>query len=73
MPLLSPIQYQVTKGQNVEWTKGSNKGLSFTANSDSRFTGVWVDGSVISSDKYTSECGSTIVMLKASYLETLSE
>ncbi len=68
-----PIQYQVTKGQNGEGTKGSNKGLSFTVNGEySRFTGVWVDGSAISSDKYTSESGSTIVTLKALYLETLS-
>lgn len=72
-PGSDPIQYQVTKGQNGESTKGGNKGLSFTANGEySGFTGVWVDGSAISSDKYTSESGSTIVTLKALYLETLS-
>ena len=72
-PGSDPIEYQFTKGQNGEGTKGSNKGLSFTANGEySRFTGVWVDGSAISSDNYTSELGSTIVTLKALYLETLS-
>ena len=72
-PGTDPIQYQFMKGQNGEWTKGSNKDLSFTANGEySKFTGVRVDGSAISNDNYTSESGSTIVKLKALYLETLS-
>ena len=72
-PGADPIPYQITKGQNGRGTKDGNKDLSFTANGEySGFTGVWVDGSAISSDKYTSESGSTIVTLKALYLETLS-
>jgi hypothetical protein len=72
-PNPDPIQYPITRGQNGEWAKGSNKGLSFTADGDySKFTGVWVDGYPISSDKYTSESGSTVVTLEASYLSTLS-
>ena len=68
-----PIQYQVTEGQYGEWTQGSSNGLRFTANADyGKFMSVSVDNSVISSDKYTVQSGSTIVTLKAAYLSTLS-
>ncbi|MDD4509325.1 MAG: DUF6273 domain-containing protein [Oscillospiraceae bacterium] len=69
-------QYQVTKGKNGIWTKGNIGGLEFTVNTNySKFTtggSVLVDGTEIASDKYTSQSGSTIITLKAEYLETLS-
>ena len=66
--------YSVLDGEAAKYEKGSESGISF------RFSGaaadlfsVQVDGVTISADNYTVTSGSTIVTLKASYLETLSE
>ena len=59
---------------NAQWTKGSQEGLRFTSDGAfSKFTGVLLDGQPLDSVHYTAQSGSTIVELKASYLETVAE
>ena len=67
------VAYKIVKGDNGMWTKGSTSGLPFTANGAySKFTGILVDNKVVDSKHYTAESGSTVITLKASYLDTLS-
>ena len=64
---------KIIAGANVTWQKGSDKGLTFTSNAAyGDFQKVQVDGRDVDASNYTVEEGSTIVTLKASYLETLS-
>lgn len=65
--------YEIVKGNGSKWEKGTKTGLSFTANGAcSKFTGVEVDGKAVDEEYYTAVSGSTIITLKAEYLETLS-
>lgn len=65
--------YKIIAGADGFYTKGSSDGLEFTANGAfSKFTGIKVDGTVVAEDNYTAEAGSTVITLKASYLETLT-
>ena len=65
--------YKITEGANGTWTQNSGGTLRFAANGDlSKFTGVQVDGKLLTADQYTATSGSTVVALKASYLTTLS-
>ncbi|WP_346662652.1 DUF6273 domain-containing protein [uncultured Merdimonas sp.] len=65
--------YRITEGSGSTFTKGSSAGLTFTANGAySKFTGIEVDGKAVDTDCYTAENGSTIITLKAEYLETLA-
>ena len=67
------VAYDIVKGENGKYTQGGSKGLSFTANGAySKFSGILVDNKVVDPKHYTAESGSTIVTLKASYLDTLS-
>ena len=67
------VAYNIIKGENGKYTQGGSKGLSFTANGAySKFTGILVDNKVVDSKHYTAESGSTVITLKASYLDTLS-
>ena len=62
----------IIAGANATWQKGSEGGLSFTSNAAfADFQKVQVDGKDVDSSNYTVKEGSTIVTLKASYLETL--
>ncbi len=64
--------YEITKGADGKWVKGSSSGLSFTANGYyPHFKGVEIDGKLIDDDYYTDKAGSTIVTLKAGYLQKL--
>lgn len=64
---------KITKGAGGKWTKGSKNGLSFTSDGEyDSFQKVLVDGKGIDSAHYTSASGSTVVTLKAKYLETLA-
>lgn len=66
-------EYKITEGANNTWTQNSNGTLTFRANGDfSKFTGVKVDGNLISSDNYNAVSGSTVITLKKDYLDTLS-
>ena len=63
----------IIEGANGEWQKGAKDGLSFTSNASyEHFQKVQVDGKDLDASNYTVKEGSTIVTLKASYLETLS-
>ena len=65
--------YKITEGANGSWTQNGDGILKFVANGDfSRFTGVKVDGALITADKYTAVSGSTVITLKKDYLDTLS-
>lgn len=65
--------YKIIKGANGKWTSSGNSGLAFTANGEfPLFSGVKVDGTLLSSSDYTAVSGSTVVTLKPSYLSTLS-
>ena len=63
----------ITAGANGTWQKGTKDGLSFTSNAAfAHFLKVQVDGKDLDASNYTVKEGSTIVTLKAEYLETLS-
>ena len=63
----------IIEGANGEWQKGTEDGLSFTSNAAfAHFLKVQVDGKDLDASDYTVKEGSTIVTLKAEYLETLS-
>lgn len=68
----SGFQPAITTGADT-WQEGSKDGLSFTSNADfADFIKVQVDGKDLAPSNYTVKEGSTIVTLKAEYLETLS-
>ena len=63
----------IIEGANGEWQKGTEDGLSFTSNAAfAHYLKVQVDSKDLDASNYTVKEGSTIVTLKASYLETLS-
>ena len=65
--------YQIINGANSSWTHDSDGNITIRGNGDfSKFTGVKVDGILIDKSNYTAKEGSTIITLKASYLNTLS-
>ncbi len=62
----------IIAGADATWQKGSDKDLAFTSNAAyGDFQKVQVDGKDVDAANYSVEEGSTIVTLKASYLETL--
>lgn len=62
----------IIEGANGKWQKGSEDGLSFTSNAAfADFQKVQVDGKDLDASNYAVKEGSTVVTLKASYLETL--
>lgn len=65
--------YSIIEGTNGSWTQNTDGTLTFRANGDfSKFTGVKIDGTLIDPKNYTAKSGSTIITLKADYLNTLS-
>ena len=71
--LESEIKYEITEGADQTWKKGSGKDLTITCNGDlSGFTGLTMDGASVDKENYTKTSGSTIITLKAPYLETFS-
>lgn len=65
--------YRIIEGDGSTWTKESDEGLTFVANGAySKFTGVEIDGEVISTQNYMAESGSTEITLKSYYLNTLT-
>lgn len=65
--------YEMLEGMDGEHKATTEESLTFKSNGDfAKFTGVKVDGVVIEESNYTAEAGSTIVTLKAEYLNTLS-
>ena len=65
------VVYEMLEGNNVNIT--NDKDLVLRSAADySLFVGVKVDGSFISKDIYTSYSGSTVVVIPASFLKTLT-
>ena len=65
--------YRIIEGDGSTWTKGSSEGLMFVANGAySKFTGVEIDGVVISAENYMAVSGSTKIVLTTNYLSTLT-
>lgn len=63
---------EIIQGDEATWTKGGGQPLSFTSNAAyADFQGARVDGQTLDPVHYTVERGSTIVTLKAAYLESL--
>lgn len=70
---MTPINYEMLDGANSHWMHGSSENLAFRGAGDfSKFTGVKVDGNLVDGSNYSAEEGSTIITLKASYLNTLT-
>ena len=66
--------YKVTKGDKGDWNQKSGKDLTFTVNGlFSKFQGIQVDGVTVDAKNYTAKSGSTIITLKAAYLDTLAK
>ena len=64
----------IIDGRNVKWNKGGENNLTFKSDAAfSDFVGVLVDGKTITAENYEKREGSIIIVLKASYLETLAE
>ena len=69
-PVQPPV---IIAGANGSWQKSGTDGLSFTSNAAfADFIKVQVDGKDLDASNYTVKEGSTIVTLKAEYLNTLS-
>ena len=69
----APIEYEILDGANSSWTHDSDGSLSIRGNGAfSEFVGVKVDGKSVGEKYYTVKEGSTIVTLKAGYLNTLT-
>ena len=68
-----PMIIAIIEGNGQVWTKGTTVDLTFKSNANfADFTRVEVDGAKVDASNYTKSEGSTIVTLKASFLETLS-
>lgn len=68
------VDFQIIKGADGVFTKDSGKGLAFTANGAfDLFKAVKVNGKVIDAKNYTAKAGSTVIELKADYLQTLKD
>lgn len=66
------VAYDIIKGDDSEWTKGTDGSVTFTVNGPiSKFFGIKIDGTAVDAQYYDIKTGSTIITLKASYLETL--
>ena len=65
--------YEILDGANSNWEQNSDGSLSIRGSGAfSKFVGLKVDGTLVDAKNYTVKEGSTIVTLKASYLNTLS-
>ena len=69
----SGFQPIIIAGAGSTWQRGATDGLSFTSNAGfAGFLKVQVDGKDRAASDYEVRAGSTVVTLKASYLQTLS-
>lgn len=73
VPSVSEITYKIIEGANQTVIKG--KGSSVTIKSDGdfdKFVKVSIDNAEVAKEHYTAEAGSTVITLKAAYVETLA-
>ena len=72
-PAPGSVDYEILDGANTSWEQNSDGSLSIRGSGAiSKFVGVKVDGNLVDVKNYTVKEGSTIVTLKADYLNTLS-
>ena len=72
-PAPGSVDYEILDGANTSWEQNSDGSLSIRGSGAiSKFVGVKVDGNLVDVRNYTVKEGSTIVTLKADYLNTLS-
>ncbi|MBO5337846.1 MAG: hypothetical protein J6A94_12045 [Lachnospiraceae bacterium] len=65
--------YKILSGGEGNWTQGDEEGYIITGSGDcAKFLGIKVDGNSVDPSNYTVKSGSTIVILKKSYMDTLS-
>ena len=65
--------YKIISGADSEWKQNTDGNITIRGNGEfSKFESVKVDGSIIDAKNYTAKEGSTIIILKADYLKTLS-
>ncbi|MFA5220370.1 MAG: GLUG motif-containing protein [Bacilli bacterium] len=65
--------YTIIEGADCYWSKDETLNTRIVCNGDiAKFIGVKVDNTLISSDKYIVDSGSTIITLDSEYLSTLS-
>lgn len=73
-PAPGAVDYEILDGANTSWEQNSDGSLSIRGSGEvSKFVGVKVDGNLVDVKNYTVKEGSTIVILKADYLNTLSD
>ena len=64
--------YDVTSGNGSTWAENGNDGLTFTANGyHKKFAGITINGAVVDKNHYDVKEGSTIITLKAEFLQSL--
>ena len=72
-PAPGSVDYEILDGANTSWEQNSDGSLSIRGSGAiSKFVGVKVDGNLVDVRNYTVKEGSTIVTLKADYLNTIS-
>lgn len=72
-PAPGSVDYEILDGANTSWEQNSDGSLSIRGSGAiSKFVGVKVDGNLVDVKNYTVKEGSTIVTLKADYLNILS-
>ncbi len=65
--------YKIISGADSEWKQNTDRTITIGGNGEFfKFESVKVDGSIIDAKNYTAKEGSTIIILKADYLKTLS-
>ena len=67
------VAYDILEGDDSSWTEDSDHSITFVVNGlFSKFVGIKVDGKDVDKANYEVKAGSTIITLKASYLDTLA-
>ena len=65
--------YDVIDGNGSTWANTDNEGLTFTVNGHhEKFAGLLINGATVDPKYYVIQAGSTVITLKAEYLQTLS-
>ena len=73
IPAPDSVDYEILDGANTSWEQNSDGSLSIRGSGEfSKFVGVKIDGNLVDVKNYTVKKGSTIVTLKADYLNTFS-
>jgi hypothetical protein len=69
----APTSYKIISGADSEWKQNTDETITIIGNGEiSKFESVKVDRGIIDAKNYTAKEGSTIIILKADYLKTLS-